>query len=113
MNDNELKIMEQESVELFALLREVRDEDNASVRIATCPCSGKKRSLRISPYWLVAASVLGFVFGMSVPRGNGKERKFPIITNDNRSVVDLKTTNEGIELTITDRDGKITLNKNF
>ena len=44
---------------------------------------------------------------------DGKERKFPIITNDNRSVVDLKTTNEGIELTITDRDGKITLNKNF
>lgn len=71
MNDNELKTMEQESAELFALLREVRDEDNASVRIAPSPCPGKKRSLRISPYWLVAASVLGFVFGMSVPRGNG------------------------------------------
>ena len=71
MNDNELKAMEQESAELFALLREVRDEDNASVRIAPCPCPGKKRSFRISPYWLVAASVLGFVFGMSVPRGNG------------------------------------------
>ena len=71
MNDNELKTMEQESAELFALLSEVRDEDNASVRIAPCPCPGKKRSLRISPYGLVAASVLGFVFGMSVPRGNG------------------------------------------
>ena len=70
MNDNELKIMEQESVELFALLREVRDEDNASVCIAPCPRPGKKRPLRISPCWLVAASVLGFVFGMSVPRGN-------------------------------------------
>ena len=42
---------------------------------------------------------------------DSKERKFPIITNDNRSVVDLKASNEGIELTITDRDGKIKLNK--
>ena len=71
MNDNELKTMEQESAELFALLREVRDEDNASVRIAPCPCPGKKRSLRISPYWLVAASVLGFMLGMAVPRDTG------------------------------------------
>ena len=69
MNDNELKTMEQESAELFALLHEVRDEDNASVRIAPCPCPGKKRSLRISPYWLVAASVLGFVLGTVMPRG--------------------------------------------
>ena len=72
MNDNELKRIEQESAELLALLHEVRDEDNAAVRTAPCPRpSKKKKSLRISPYWLVAASVLGFVLGMAVPRNNG------------------------------------------
>ena len=69
MNDNELKRIEQESAELLALLHEVRDEDNAAVRIAPCPRPSKK-SLRISPYWLVAASVLGFVLGIAVPREN-------------------------------------------
>ena len=71
MSDNELKRIEQESAELLALLHEVRDEDNATVRIAPCPRPSKKKSLRISPYWLVAASVLGFVLGMAVPRNNG------------------------------------------
>ena len=69
MNDNELKRIEQESAELLALLHEVRDEDNATIRIASCPRPSKK-SLRISPYWLVAASVLGFVLGIAVPREN-------------------------------------------
>ena len=69
MNDNELKRIEQESAELLALLHEVREEDNATVRIAPCPRPSKK-SLRISPYWLVAASVLGFVLGIAVPREN-------------------------------------------
>ena len=68
MNDNELKRIEQESAELLALLHEVREEDNATVRIAPCPRPSKEKSLRISPYWLVAASVLGFVLGMAVPR---------------------------------------------
>ena len=67
MNDNELKRIEQESAELLALLHEIRDEDNAAVRIAACP-RPQKKSLRISPYWLVAASVLGFVLGVAVPR---------------------------------------------
>ena len=71
MNDNELKRIEQESAELLALLHEVRDEDNATVRIAPCPRPSKKKSLRISPYWLVAASVLGFMLGMAVPRDTG------------------------------------------
>ena len=68
MNDNEFEKIEQESTELFALLREVRDEDNANVRIAPCPRISKEKYLRINPYWLVAASVLGFVLGMAVPR---------------------------------------------
>ena len=66
MNDNELKRIEQESAEVLALLCEVRDEDNATVRIAPCP-RPQKKNLRISPYWLVAASVLGFVLGVAVP----------------------------------------------
>ena len=69
MNDNELKRIEQESDEILALLHEVRNEDNASLRIASCP-RPRKKSLRISPYWLVAASVLGFVLGIAVPREN-------------------------------------------
>lgn len=69
MNDKDLKRMEQESAELLTLLREVRDEDNATIRTAPCPRPNKK-SLRISPYWLVAASVLGFVLGIAMPRNN-------------------------------------------
>ena len=30
----------------------------------------QKKSLHISPYWLVAASMLGFVLGMAIPREN-------------------------------------------
>ena len=70
MNDNELKRIEQESAELLALLHEVREEDNAAIRIASCPRPSKKKNLRISPYWLVAASMLGFVLGMAIPREN-------------------------------------------
>ena len=70
MNDNELKRMEQESAELLALLHEVRDEDNDTLRIVPCPRPPKK-NLRISPYWLVAASLLGFVLGMAIPRESG------------------------------------------
>ena len=74
MNDNELKRMEQESAELLFLLHEVRDEDNATVHVATCPKHTTK-SRHISPYWLVAASVLGFVLGMAVPRESGFTKK--------------------------------------
>jgi len=71
MNENELKRTEQESAALLTLLREVRDEDNATIRKSPCPRPGKRRSLRISPYWLVAATVLGFMLGMAVPRDTG------------------------------------------
>ena len=74
MNDNEFKKIEQESTELFALLREVRDEDNATVRMASCPRL-RKKSLRINPYWLVAASVLGFVLGITVSHEIGYSSK--------------------------------------
>ena len=74
MNDNEFEKIEQESTELFALLREVRDEDNATVRIASSPRL-RKKSLRINPYWLVAASVLGFVLGITVSHENGYSSK--------------------------------------
>ena len=68
MNDNELKKMEQESAELLDLLREVRDEDNASITPRQCKPYAQKVRRTISPYWLVAASVLGFVLGMAMPR---------------------------------------------
>ena len=74
MNDNEFEKIEQESTKLFALLREVRDEDNATVRIASCPRL-RKKSLHINPYWLVAASVLGFVLGITVSHENGYSSK--------------------------------------
>ena len=54
MNDHELKRIEQESAELLFLFREVRDEDNATIRKAPCPRPSKRKTLRISPYWLVA-----------------------------------------------------------
>ena len=68
MNDNELKKMEQESAELLDLLREVRDEDNATITPRQCKPYVQKVRRTISPYWLVAASVLGFVLGIAVPR---------------------------------------------
>ena len=74
MNDNELKKIEQESMELFTLLHEVRDEDNATVRIAPLPRLSKKTA-RFNPYWFVAASVLGFVLGIAIPRENGHSSK--------------------------------------
>ena len=68
MNDNELKRMEQESAELLNLLHEVRDEDNATITPRQCKPYTQKVRRTISPYWLVAASVLGFVLGMAMPR---------------------------------------------
>ena len=74
MNDNELKKIEQELAELFALLREVRDEENATLSVAPCH-RPKTRATRINPYWFVAASVLGFVLGITVPRENSSSSK--------------------------------------
>lgn len=68
MNDNELKRMEQESAELLALLRETRDEDNATFTPRQCKPYATKVRRNISPYWLVAASILGFVLGLAIPR---------------------------------------------
>lgn len=72
MNDNELKRMEQESAELFGLLRETRDEDNRSFTPRECKPYAKKPRRTISPYWLVAASLIGFVLGIAVPRNSNK-----------------------------------------
>lgn len=72
MNDNELKRMEQESAELLGLLREVHDEDNAVITPRQCKPYAQKVHRTISPYWLVAASVLGFVLGMAMPRGTNE-----------------------------------------
>ena len=72
MNDNELKRMEQESAQLLDLLRETRDEDNRSFAPRECKPYAKKVRRTISPYCLVAASLLGFVLGVAVPRSGGR-----------------------------------------
>ena len=41
------------------------------------------------------------------------KRQFPIVINDNRSVMDLTSDKEGIGVTITDIDGNVTMNKKF
>lgn len=68
MDDKELKRMEQESAELLTLLRETRDEDNATITPRQCKPYATKVRRTISPYWLVAASLLGFVLGLTIPR---------------------------------------------
>ena len=82
MYDNELKSIEQKSADLFALLHEVRDEDNATLHIAPCP-RPRKRGYRINPLWLVAASLLGFVLGMAIPRdiGHSAEDSFTLLAD--------------------------------
>ena len=72
MNDNEQKRMEQESAQLLDLLREARDEDNRSFTPRDCKPYAKKVRRTISPYWLVAASLLGFVLGVAMPRDSGR-----------------------------------------
>ncbi len=72
MDNNELKRMEQESTQLLDLLREARDEDNRSFAPRDCKPYAKKVRHAISPYWLVAASLLGFVLGFAVPRSSCK-----------------------------------------
>lgn len=72
MNDNELKRMEQESALLLDLLHEARDEDNRSFTPRECKPYIKKPRRTISPYWLVAASLIGFVLGIAVPRNSSK-----------------------------------------
>lgn len=42
---------------------------------------------------------------------DGKERMFPIVINDNRSVIDLTSDEEGITVKITDIDGNVTMNR--
>ena len=64
--------MEQESAELLALLREARDEDNTIITPRHCKPYAQRVRRTISPYWLVAASVLGFVLGMAIPRGTNE-----------------------------------------
>ena len=41
------------------------------------------------------------------------KRQFPIVINDNRSVMDLTSDKEGIGVTITEIDGNVTMNKKF
>ena len=69
MNDNELKRKELENADILELLHEIRNEENSSLTPRECrPYTKRERSL-VSPYWLVAASVIGFVIGIAMPKG--------------------------------------------
>lgn len=67
---DDLKMMEQESADILALLRETRDEENFSVQAPPCRPYNVGKSVFAAPYWLVAASVMGFALGLAIPRGN-------------------------------------------
>ena len=68
MNDNELKRKELENTDILELLHEMRNKENNSFATRECrPYAKRKRSL-VSPYWLVAASMIGFVVGLATQR---------------------------------------------
>ena len=71
MIDDKLKELEkeEETQKLITLLKEERDSSEASILPLPCrPYLQEKRRLRlISPYWLVAASILGFIAGFFTP----------------------------------------------
>ena len=69
MNDNELKRKELENADILELLHEMRDKENNSFATRECRPYAKRKRRLVSPYWLVAASMIGFVIGIAVPKG--------------------------------------------
>lgn len=71
MIDEKLKELEKEEdiQQFISLMKEERNSSEAS--ISPLPCrpyiKNKKRHRLISPYWLVAASIAGFVAGFFTP----------------------------------------------
>ena len=69
---------ERDSQRIFSILREERDRLEEGIQLPL-PVRGQRRSKSkrfISPYWLVAASLIGFVVGIMVPRGNNTDNPF-------------------------------------
>lgn len=80
MTEKKLNEMENEgdAQRIFSLLREERDRLEEGIQ-PPLPVRGQRRSKSkrlISPYWLVAASLIGFIVGIIVPRGNNTDNPF-------------------------------------
>ena len=83
MTDDKLKELEKEEdiQQFISLLKEERNSSEAAISPRTCrPYLKKRRNLRlISPYWLLAASVAGFIAGFFTPNSiysNKEEYEF-------------------------------------
>lgn len=69
---------ERDAQRIFSLLREERDRLEEGIR-PPLPVCGLRRSKSwrlVSSYWLVAASLIGFIVGIIVPRGNNTDNSF-------------------------------------
>ena len=69
---------ERDSQRIFSILREERDRFEEGIQLPL-PVRGQRRSKSrrlVSPYWLVAASLIGFVVGIMGPRGNNTDSPF-------------------------------------
>ena len=80
MTGNKLTEMENErdSKRIFSILREERDRLEEGIQ-PPLPVRGQRRSKSwrlVSSYWLVAASLIGFIVGIIVPRGNNTDNSF-------------------------------------
>ena len=80
MTEKKLTEMENErdAQRIFSLLREERDRLEEGIR-PPLPVCGLRRSKSwrlVSSYWLVAASLIGFIVGIIVPRGNNTDNSF-------------------------------------
>lgn len=80
MTEKKLAEMENErdAQRIFSLLREERDRLEEGIRppLPVCGLQRSKSKRLISPYWLVAASLIGFIVGIIVPRGNNTDNSF-------------------------------------
>ena len=80
MIEKKLTEMENErgSQRIFSLLREERDRLEEGIRppLPVCGLRRTKSKRLISPYWLVAASLIGFIVGIMVPTGDYADAPF-------------------------------------
>ena len=97
VDERKLECLEAESADMLKMLRERRDEENALLAVPDrvfsdsddifrpLRGSGKPtRTLRLSPAWLAAALVIGFVAGFTMPHGAGKqnaERSYTLVSD--------------------------------
>ena len=83
MTGNKLTEMENErdAQRIFSLLREERDrlEEGICPPLPVCGLRRSKSKRLISPYWLVAASLIGFIVGIMIPTGDYADAPFNCI----------------------------------